>query len=58
MEIQKIFGLLVPLVLVVFGLLLRKTQNDKYEFATKYWPWLVALGTLSFLLKLSALLLS
>jgi|GEM_PF-2611803 len=58
MEIQKIFGLLVPLVLVCFGLLLRKTKNEKYEFATKYWHWLVALGILSFLLKLAALLWS
>lgn len=57
MEIQKIFGLLVPLVLVCFGLLLRNSKNEKYDFAVKYWRWLVALGTISFLLKLAAFFL-
>ena len=58
MDYKEIFGLIIPLILIIFGLLLRKTQNEKYQFATKYWRLLIALGLLSFLLKLAALLLS
>lgn len=58
MDFQQLFGLIVPLILVFFGLMLRKTQNEKYQFATKYWRLLVALGLLSFVLKVVTLVFS
>lgn len=58
MDIKQLTGLIIPLILAFFGLMLRKTQNEKYLFASKYWRLLVALGLLSFLIKVAALLLA
>lgn len=53
MEFRVILRLAVPLLAVLFGFIIRKSDKEQYQSYKKYWVYFVIGGILVFLYRLS-----
>ncbi|BEG99465.1 hypothetical protein [Bacteroides sedimenti] len=47
--VKEIFGLTIPLICIVVGLILKMSKKEKYKSVREYWLLFVIMGTLIFL---------
>jgi hypothetical protein len=51
MSFEIIKSLLIPIIMIGFGLFIKSTENANYQNVKKWWKILVTLGVISFILK-------
>ncbi len=52
MKFEIVKSLLAPIILIGFGIFIKKTENANYQNVKKWWKILVILGIVSLILKL------
>ena len=52
MTFEIIKSLLVPIIMIGFGIFIKKTENKNYQNVKKWWKILVIIGIISLVLKL------
>ena len=51
MKFEIVKSLLIPIVLIGFGIFIKNTENANYQNVKKWWKILVILGVASLILK-------
>jgi hypothetical protein len=51
MGFQEIKSLLIPILLIGFGLFIKTTKNENYQNVKSWWKILIILGIISLILK-------
>jgi hypothetical protein len=49
---MSIIRLLIPLLLIVFGFVAKKSEKEQFDSVKKYWLWFVIGGAFMFLFRL------
>jgi len=52
MEVKEILRLLLPVVSIIVGFIIRKSNNPNLESVKKYWLFFIIVGALLFLFRL------
>ena len=52
MIFEIIKSLLIPIIMIGFGLLIKNTENVNYQNVKKWWKLLVIIGIVSLILKI------
>ena len=52
MTIEIIKILLIPIIMISFGIFIRNTENANYQNVKKWWKLLVVIGIISLILKI------
>ena len=52
MTIEFIKILLIPIIMIGFGLFIKNTENANYQNVKKWWKLLVVIGIISLILKI------
>jgi hypothetical protein len=51
MSFEIIKSLLIPIIMIGFGVFIKSTENANYQNVKKWWKILVILGVISLILK-------
>ena len=52
MTFEIIKSLLIPIIMIGFGIFIKKTENANYKNVKKWWKPLVIIGIISLILKI------
>ena len=52
MTFDIVKSLLIPLIMIGFGIFIKNTENENYQNVKKWWKILVIIGIISLILKI------